>query len=92
MLTSEIGGGGLPLAGRVSMDLTGIDATEAPDVREGDDAVLIGAGQDANALAAACGTIGYEIVTGITRRVPRRYLRSGAVVATKTLADGYVEC
>jgi hypothetical protein len=35
------------------------------------------------------GTISYEIVTSIRRRVPRRYHRSGRLVATRTLADGY---
>jgi len=28
-------------------------------------------------------------VTGIRRRVPRRYFRGGQVVATRTLAEGY---
>ena len=45
--------------------------------------------QTADDLAAACGTISYEILTGIRRRVPRRYFRGGKVVATRTLAEGY---
>jgi hypothetical protein len=40
-------------------------------------------------MAAAAGTISYEIVVGIRRRVPRRYHRAGRVVAVRTLADGY---
>jgi alanine racemase len=80
-------------AGRVCMDLVMIDVTDIEDAREGDEVILIGAqagtALTAEDLAAACGTINYEIVTGIRRRVPRRYFRSGKMVATRTLAEGY---
>jgi alanine racemase len=80
-------------AGRVCMDLVMLDVTEIDGAREGDEVVLIGAQagarQTADDLAAACGTISYEILTGIRRRVPRRYFRGGKVVATRTLAEGY---
>ena len=75
------------------MDLVMLDVTGIDGAREGDDVVLIGSqggtNQTAEDLAAACGTINYEIVTGIRRRVPRRYFRGGQVVATRTLAEGY---
>ena len=84
----------LGLAGRVCMDLVMLDVTDAGDVREGDEVVVIGrhgrASQSAEALAAAAGTINYEIVTGIRRRVPRIYHRDGRVVARRTLAEGFV--
>jgi alanine racemase len=61
-------------------------------VAEGDEVVLIGeqggARLTAEDLAAACGTINYEIVTNLRPRVPRRYLRGTRVVATRTMADG----
>ena len=80
-------------AGRICMDLVMLDVTEIPDAREGDEVVLIGAQagakQTAEDLAEACGTISYEIITGIRRRVPRRYFRGGKIVATRTLAEGY---
>jgi len=80
-------------AGRVCMDLVMLDVTEIADVREGDDVSLIGTQggitQSADDLAAVCGTISYEILTGIRRRVPRRYFRGGKLVATRTLAEGY---
>jgi len=41
-------------------------------------------------VAAAVGTISYEVVTAIRRRVPRVYRRGGRVVATRTLSGGYV--
>ena len=83
----------VPFAGRICMDLVMLDVTAVEDAREGDDVTLIGAQsgakQTAEDLADACGTINYEIVTGIRRRVPRRYFRGGQVVATRTLAEGY---
>jgi len=84
----------LGFAGRICMDLVMLDVTDLPQVREGDAVVLIGtqgaSRQSAEDLAEAAGTISYEIVTGIRRRVPRRYRRGGAIVAQRTLADGYV--
>lgn len=84
----------LGLAGRVCMDLVMLDVTDVPGASEGDEVVLIGrqgaARQSAEVLAAAAGTINYEIVTGIRRRVPRLYRRGGQVVARRTLAEGYV--
>ncbi|HEV8229379.1 MAG TPA: alanine racemase [Candidatus Limnocylindria bacterium] len=88
-----IGGRDLPLAGRVCMDLVMLDVTDLPRTREGDEVVIIGtqgeARQTAEDLAAAAGTVNYEIVTGIRRRVPRRYRRAGRIVAQRTLADGF---
>jgi len=88
-----VGGRALPFAGRVCMDLVMLDVTDLPTTSEGDEVVIIGtqdgARQTAENVAAAAGTISYEIVVGIRRRVPRRYHRDGRVVATRTLADGY---
>jgi alanine racemase len=89
------GGRALPFAGRVCMDLVMLDMTDLPAVREGDEVVVIGrqggVAQSADDLAAALGTLNYEIVTAISRRVPRRYHRGGKVVAHRTLLDGYVK-
>ncbi len=89
-----VGGRRVGFAGRVAMDLVMLDVTALDEVREGDEVVLIGsqrgARQGAEDLARAAGTIAYEVVTGIRRRVPRRYRRGGRVVAHRTLAGGYV--
>jgi len=89
-------GQAVPIAGRVAMDHVMLDVTEVGDVKAGDEVVVIGTQGGATAtaddLASASGTINYEVVTAIKPRVPRRYLRDGRVVATKTLADGYVRC
>lgn len=69
-----------PIVGRVSMDLTIIDVTDAPDVEVGDEVILIGEQNGlkiaAEDLAQQIGTISYEIVTGISARVPRVYANS----------------
>lgn len=64
----------LPLAGRVSMDMLAVDVTDLPDASLGDAVELWGAQITIDELAAACGTIGYELLTKVTRRVPRRYI------------------
>ena len=63
----------LPFAGRVSMDLITLDATEAPDLRAGDMVELLGPHQTVDQLAQSAATIGYEILTGLGRRYARRY-------------------
>jgi alanine racemase len=69
-----------PIVGRVSMDLTIIDVTDVPGVELGDEAVLIGERNrlkiSAEDLAEQVGTISYEIVTGISARVPRKYSKA----------------
>jgi alanine racemase len=66
-----------PIVGRVSMDFAIIDVTEIPGVALGDEVILIGEATGlritAEDLAEQIGTISYEIVTGISSRVPRVY-------------------
>jgi len=89
-------GTAMAIAGRVAMDHVMLDVTGIEGVKAGDEVVVIGEqgglAVTADDLAAACGTINYEVVTAIHQRVPRRYHRGSTVVATKTLADGYVRC
>lgn len=66
-------GTGLPTAGRISMDLIGLDVTDAPDLAEGDAVELIGPNQRVDVLAGAAGTIGYEFLTSLGLRYARRY-------------------
>ena len=73
-----------PILGRVCMDQIMVDVTEIPDVNLDDKVILIGAsGQEkitAEDMAAATGTINYEIVCGLSRRIPRAYYRGGKKV------------
>jgi len=62
------------LAGRVSMDLITADVT-GMDVAVGDEAELFGPGLALDEAAAGWGTISYELLTGLSRRVPRIYMQ-----------------
>lgn len=58
-----------PLIGRVSMDLITIDLRGVPDARTGDRVTLWGEGLPVETVAAAAGTISYDLTCGMTRRV-----------------------
>jgi alanine racemase len=64
-----------PVAGRVTMDQTVVDVTDVPGVAVGEEAVLLGAQGRARVtaddLAAWADTLSYEILCGISPRVPR---------------------
>ena len=62
------------VVGRVCMDQMMVDVTDIPDVREGDEVTLLGDEYTADDMARDAGTIGYEIVCGISKRVPRMYI------------------
>jgi alanine racemase len=62
-----------PLAGTVSMDAITIDLTGHGTASVGDRVELWGPGVAVNDVAAAAGTIGYELLTGVSSRVPRSY-------------------
>lgn len=76
-----IRGGRAPVVGTVSMDLTMVDITDLPDVAVGDEVVVMGTqkgprGEDAitaEEIARLNGTIPWEVMTNISRRVPRFY-------------------
>jgi len=78
-----------PVIGRVSMDMIVLDVTEIPGVLPGDVATLLGADGaervDADELAGLAGTISYEVLAGISARVPRLYVRGGDVVEISSL-------
>lgn len=74
----SVGGRRHTVAGRVCMDQVVVDlGPDAGDVREGDEVVLFGPGDDgeptAQDWAEAAGTISYEIVARMSSRLPRRY-------------------
>ncbi|MBT8105741.1 MAG: alanine racemase [Woeseiaceae bacterium] len=62
-----------PLVGTISMDMITIDVTDHPGVAIGDLAELWGPNVAANDIAVRSGTIGYELLTGVSGRVPRIY-------------------
>lgn len=73
-----------PIVGAVSMDLTTIDATEIEGIKVGDEVVALGKqkgplGEDtltAQEIATRENTIPWEVLTNVSRRVPRFYRES----------------
>ena len=59
-----------PLAGAVSMDMLAIDVTDIPEADVGSKVELWGRHIAVNDLARRCGTIGYELLCALARRVP----------------------
>lgn len=82
-------GARLPVVGRVSMDSIVIDASGVAPGRLGPDSEVevIGTCQPIDDLAAAAGTIGYEVLTGLGPRYQRVYLGAEENVPSATLRD-----
>ncbi len=59
------------IIGRICMDQLSVDVTDIEDIKMGDEVILFGKELPVENLADICGTINYEIVCGITPRVPR---------------------
>ena len=83
-----IGGEKAPVVGTVCMDMTMVDVTKVPNVHVGDEAVLIGRQGDkeisADEMADKIGTISYEVFCGVSKRVPRIYIKGGKIIGKKT--------
>lgn len=78
-----------PIVGAVCMDMLMVDVTDLPAAREGDVVTLIGADGDQSIsvddVARWAGTINYEVLCGLSKRVPR-VLRDAAVTSATSPA------
>mgnify|MGYP006278504957 CR=1 FL=1 len=83
------GGTRVPVIGRVTMDMTMIDLTRFPRAGAGDEVVLFGRQGDAEIsvddMASWEGSLNYEVLCRISKRVVRVYMKSGRVESLKTL-------
>mgnify|MGYP000853794334 FL=1 len=74
------------VAGRICMDQCMADVTDMGGVSAGDEVVLLGTQGDkkinANDIGNAIGSLHGEILCGISRRVPRIYIREGKIINT----------
>jgi len=71
-------GARVPIIGRVCMDQCLADVTDVPGVQVGDEVVLYGGGYDylsVSTVAEKVGTISYELLCNISKRVPRVYVQ-----------------
>lgn len=76
-----------PIVGNICMDQCMVDVTHIPDVKIGDEVILIGEDGDtkfnADDIAEILGTINYEILCMISKRVPRVYRLNGKKIRTR---------
>lgn len=74
-----------PIRGRVCMDQFMVDVTDIPEVKPGDEVVLMGTqGNEkisAEEIGNLSGRFNYELVCDINKRVPRNYIREGQIVS-----------
>jgi alanine racemase len=63
-----------PIVGNVCMDMMMIDIGNA-DVQEGDEVIIFNSKPTLEQFAAYCKTIPYEVLTSISRRVKRIYIK-----------------
>jgi len=87
-------GASVPIVGRVTMDMTMVDLSDLPEMPSlGEEVVLVGKQKgpygeseiSIHDVAGWANTIGYEIMCGLSKRVPRTYFRKGKVETFKSL-------
>ena len=66
--------------GRICMDMCMIDVTDLPQLRVGDEIEVFGEHQLIESAAKQCGTISYELLCAVSKRVPRYYYLGGKCV------------
>lgn len=69
----------LKVAGTVCMDLTMLDASDAPELKAGDEVTVFGTAPSAWDLAEWAGTNAWQVLTSVGGRVPRRHILGGEV-------------
>ena len=64
-----------PTFGNICMDTCMIDITAVPEAREGDEVVIFGERPTVREVAEVLGTISYEVLTSVSARIKRIYVR-----------------
>lgn len=77
-----------PVIGRICMDMCMIDLTDLPAVCEGDEVEVYGVHNSVADAAAIAGTVAYELLCMVSRRVPRVYYRNGQQIYHELLLRG----
>jgi alanine racemase len=72
----RIAGKAAPQLGSICMDMCMVDLTDIPEARVGSEVELFGPNNSLLSLSDAAGTIPYEILCSVTKRVPRLYLEN----------------
>lgn len=78
----------IPVVGRICMDQCMVDLTNVPEVNLGDEVILMGEDNGvkmtADELSSILGTINYEVLCMISRRVPRVYVKDKKVIKIRS--------
>ena len=82
VMTSE---GPAQQCGRICMDMSMIDLTDKPGVGVASEVEIFGKHNSIEDMAAAGGTIPYELVCAVSKRVPRMYIKNGEVIEKELL-------
>ena len=77
--------GPAPQRGRICMDMSMIDLSKLPDVGVGDEVEIFGPHNPVETLARLAGTIPYELVCAVSKRVPRVYFKNGVEIDRELL-------
>lgn len=77
--------GSAAVRGRICMDMCMIDLTDKPDVSVGDEVEIFGEHNPIENMAALAGTIPYEIVCAVSKRVPRHYISDNTVIHSELM-------
>lgn len=72
-----------PVVGRICMDQCMVDVSDCGNVEIGDEVILMGEGNNADDIAAQLGTISYEVLCMVSKRVPRVYKENGITIKVK---------
>jgi alanine racemase len=84
-----------PVVGRICMDMTMVDVTDVEDASPGDEVVLMGRqGGDeitVEEIAEKIGTISYEVLCVVGKRIPRVYVRDGKPVDVEVYVRREIE-
>ncbi|MCX7884953.1 MAG: alanine racemase [Caloramator sp.] len=82
-----VNGKAAPVVGRICMDQCMIDVTDCGDVKVGDEVIVMGEKNgirnNADDIAKMLGTISYEILCMVSKRVPRVYVENGKIIKVK---------
>ena len=77
--------GPAPQRGRICMDMSMIDLSELPGVGVGDEVEIFGPHNPVETLAELAGTIPYELICAVSKRVPRVYYKDGREIGRELL-------
>ncbi|MBO4914219.1 MAG: alanine racemase, partial [Oscillospiraceae bacterium] len=72
--------GDVPQVGRICMDMCMLDVTGQDKLKSGDEIEVFGENLLCETDAKLCGTIGYELLCAVSRRVPRLYFENGKCI------------